>query len=41
MSKYESEFESEGTGVKSPVMGVGMIAALAGGLFIVIKGLKE
>jgi len=41
MSKYESEFDSEGTGVRSPVMGVGMIAALAGGLFIVIKGLKD
>lgn len=41
MSKYESEFDSERTGVRSPVMGVGMIAALAGGLFIVIKGLKD
>ena len=41
MSRYEADFASESTGVKSPVMGVGMIAVLAGGLFIVMKGLRE
>jgi hypothetical protein len=41
MSRYEADFASKSTGVKSPVMGVGMIAVLAGGLFIVMKGLRE
>ena len=39
MAQYETEEVKNG--VKSPVMGVGMIAALAGGLFVVLKGLRE
>jgi hypothetical protein len=41
MSRYESESESRSNGVRSPVMGIGMIAALAGGLYIVVKGFQE
>jgi len=41
MSRYESELESRPNGVRSPVMGIGMIAALAGGLYIVVKGFQE
>jgi hypothetical protein len=41
MSRYESEANSQPNGVRSPVMGIGMIAALAGGLYIVVKGFQE
>ena len=41
LSKYESDFKSESNGVKSPLMGISMIMALAGGLFVVVKGLRE
>jgi len=41
LSKYESVLETESEGVKSPIMGIGMIMALAGGLFVVAKGLRE
>ena len=41
LSKYESVLETESQGVKSPIMGIGMIMALAGGLFVVAKGLRE
>ena len=38
-NKKDSEMSAE-TGIKSPVMGIGMIAALTSGIFIVYRGLK-